>query len=224
MTKNSEVNEKVLENDDVNPEVGGGSATDQNVPVDEILDEATPLKATSKGISKKGKGSTKRNEAIALNESRKHIEAVTGVSVAKIQDKDLAIPAGIADYIVKMKPTVKLSDLDGVANQKKLRLTFIRLLDVHPEQFKETMDWVITAIRTSREGNGAFGDKYIMRFTSLLDLLPSQLNLYKRLLNLFLTTSDVGNKKLVGRRVDISYIVNSIAGPENQNKILRYYS
>lgn len=219
MTKNSEIDEQVHES----KEVKGEPIDDPNETRGEVV-ATTQVKTTSKGSSKKGKGASKSNVAAVLNESRKYIEEVTGVSVAKVHDSDLTIPVGIADYIVKMKPTVKISDVDGVANQKKLRLTFIRLLDVHPERFKETMDWVIQAIGKSREENGAFGDKYIMRFTSLLDLLPSQLNLYKRLLNLFLTTSDVGNKKIVGKRVDISYIVNAIAGSENQNKIIKYYS
>ena len=208
--------------DNIDVPIGEEIPIEVNIKKDKSNDVSLEPKKLSKKISKKEKELIKKNEE--MKTVRKEIEEVSGISTSMLRDSELAIPLSIARYMRDMKPTAIMNGKIGAKHQKKLRKTFIDLLEVDGERFQIIMDWTIDAITLSRINNGAFSDRYVMRFVSMIDLLPTQLNLYKRLLNLFLVTADINDKRLIKSRVDISYIINSITSPEIQNKILRYYS
>ena len=175
-----------------------------------------------------GHGSDVSEVKIKANEKtdnlRIAIHTATSVHPVNLNGDELQLAYSLADYVTKMKPGKVINSEVGGTIQESFRKNILKVLKLDEDRFPVFMDWLIDVIRASRASNGAFHDRYVLRYSSMLKCSTDQLQLFTRMINLLVTTADIPNKRLIGKRVDISYIVNSLAHADVRNKILKYYN
>lgn len=187
---------------------------EQNTVKEDTDNEFDKPMRTDVGTSK-----LKADDALRLS-----IQKITTVHPTKLNASELQLANKISQYVETMSP-VKRTTIDvGVLMQKRLNTVILQMLDLEDDRFTLFMDWFMKVIRESRAVNGAFADKYILRYMSFLDIPQKQSFLFQRFINLLLLTAELKDKRVLKKKVDISYILNGLSKENAKNKLMRYYN
>lgn len=126
-------------------------------------------------------------------------------------------------YVIKMHPTVEVSEDEGARHQYNLWRALIFIIDDAPQdEFKKLWNIVLAYFEYYKDT--VFHDRYVFRFSEFWQWSDDQLTALQRLINIIKLTSNQETRAKGLKQVDLNRSLDTGISDIGRQKLVNFYT
>lgn len=135
---------------------------------------------------------------------------------------DMAHLQRVMEYMVKMAPGNPMNETIGAAAQAELFRALRSILETGGPQWKRILAALLSLIDEFSAPNQVFGEPYVFRFMEYLRLSPSEIKLFKVILNMLSILAPQADRKENSKQFSIARTFGAGLSEEAKSRMLDF--